>query len=105
MAIPYQKISEALVDSLITNESIDEVEVDGKFYCFSKPKMRIEYDRVYTGVEMMGDRESFLKRSIHVGAVNCKAVYDSEGERIDCPFDSSLLNLNYQDDDISISYN
>ena len=105
MAIPYKRISEALVDSLIENESIDEVEVDGKFYRFDRPKMRIEYDRIYTGVEMMGDRESFLKRSIHIGKVNCNAVYDSEGEKVDCPFDSSLLDLNYQGSDISISYN
>jgi hypothetical protein len=104
MTIPYQEISQSIIRSIIHEEAVDDVEVGRITYCFDTPKMEIEYDRVYTGVEHMGARESYFKRTVHVGRLACRGVFDSEGEEVDCNFNPDFLNLDYKDDDISISY-
>lgn len=102
--IDYQALSKELVHSLILSGDIDEVSVDDLWYVF-RPEIKVSSEKVYTGVEFLGDKESYFRTVYKVKPLNLEGVYDVMGNRVKCDFDPARLNLDYQDDYTRIIYN
>lgn len=80
----YGKIADAILNDK------DEVEVDGVIYSFSY-RTEYEYNRVFTGVQFMGDEESYLEEIRHIKDVDFWGAFDKNGEMVETDFEIKRL--------------
>lgn len=98
----YKRLSSLLVDSVIENGAVDEIRYNGFVFVFTcRPEHRSETRT--TGVEFLGEKETYLHDNVTLRDFALQGVYDAEGDKVDSDLNVRRLNINYKDDDITVS--
>ena len=97
-----RQLSENLREQIIETEQADEVEAAGLTFVF-RANISNEGERAYTGVEFLGDRESYMKRNIVVRRLRLEGVFDADGKDVNVDLDVNALNIDYDDETVSVT--
>ena len=89
-------LREALTEQLRENGRLDEVTVNGYTFFF-KGETDSSSATLYTGVEYMGDRESYVKEHIRVTGFALDGAYGPDGEEITTDLDIRRLAIDSDD--------
>ena len=98
----YKEISEAVIETILNGSSLDEIEAAGLIFSLDAD-ISEESETAYTGVEFMGDRETYTFNAYTIKDIVLLAVYDNKGQQVITDFDLSSLDLNFSDDYASIA--
>ena len=88
----YKEICRQLYNSLESGSLIDEVTIDGITYVVDTAILEIE-ETVFTGVEYMGDRESYIEAHYEIAAAKFYGAFNKNGEEIKTDFDTNRLTF------------
>ena len=77
----YAKIARLLAESILETGRTEEIEFNGLFFPFHGNISYQNHTR-YTGVEFMGDRESYTETEYHLDVLDCFGIFNEEGNRL-----------------------
>lgn len=82
--------AQLLADTILRTGRVDDVTVGDLTVCLDG-KLSSEERTVYTGVEMLGVRESFVRTDYYLERLTAEGVYDREGERLPVSVDTERI--------------
>ena len=97
-----RQLSENLREQIIETEQADEVEAAGLTFVF-RANISNEGERAYTGVEFLGDKESYIKRNLVVRRLRLEGVFDADGNDVKVDLDVNALDIDYDDETVSVT--
>lgn len=97
-----RKISLELREQIIGKGYADSVEVDGLSFVFSA-KVSDEPERMTTGVEFLGDAETYVKSNLLVRRLRLEGVYDADGNEVETDLDPNDIEIDYDDETVSVT--
>ena len=68
-----------LLGQIERDGTVDMITVRGLCLCFDA-LLASECETLYTGVEFLGQRESYIRETVTVRGLRCTGVYDAAGE-------------------------
>lgn len=86
-----------LLGQIERDGTVDMITVRGLCLCFDA-LLASECETLYTGVEFLGQRESYIRETVTVRGLRCTGVYDADGEDTGLCFDASSLSLGLESD-------
>lgn len=98
-----KEIAAALREQIIRDGRPDEVDALGFTFVFSA-NVSCECETKYTGVEFLGARETYVKSNLIVRRLRLQGVYDSEGLEVETSLDPAVLDIDYDDDTVSVTF-
>lgn len=97
----HETIGRLLVDGIISNGTVDELPYHGHVFVFSG-KQKCEFETRSTGVEFLGQKETFVHTNITVEDFALEGVYDAEGEEVRTNLDPRSVCMDYEDDGYTV---
>lgn len=88
----YKEMREEILASIERNDTWAEVTINGIWYSFDL-SYTTEEETQFTGVEFMGARERYTKRTATGIDIDFSGAYDAEGEEVKTDYKAGQLHL------------
>lgn len=96
-------IRETIIEQVLHGNRPDEVNIEGITLVFDGTP-DTSFETCYTGIEMLGDKESFLKSTTTVSNTRLVGAYDIDDEPVKVNIRAEDLLVDYDSDDVVIHW-
>ena len=86
----YRQLAGLIADGIRTRKGTDEILFGNRFYNF-KTKKTESSRRVFTGVEFLGDRQSYNETVFNLRSISLVGVFSLSGNKVPSDIDCSKL--------------
>lgn len=89
-SVDYDILAETIADEILAGHQIDEITIGEKTLVFDC-KITSDSERVYTGVEFMGDKEQYIQTKYKLKSITLTGTYNKNGDELQMDFDIGKL--------------
>lgn len=90
-------IRQMLLEQIADDKDFSEIPCKGLIFVFLGQR-KTHFEKEYTGVEWLGQKESFLKPHIEINDLECVGTYDKDGCPVTTDLDIQALST-FRDED------
>lgn len=89
-SVDYDILAETIAGEILAGHQIDEITIGEKTLVFDC-KITSDSERVYTGVEFMGDKEQYTETKYTLKSITLTSTYNKNGDELQMDFDIGKL--------------
>lgn len=89
-SVDYDILAETIAGEILAGRQIDEITIGEKTLVFDC-KITSDLERVYTGVEFMGDKEQYIQTKYKLKSITLTGTYNQNGDELQTDIDIGKL--------------